>query len=902
MLPLIRAVHHAHCRGILHRDIKPGNILLPAAEGPSELPFSPKLTDFGLAKAAEEQDSGTLTGMVLGTAHYMAPEQAAGHLERVGPATDVYSLGAILYQLLSGRVPIEGRSTIDTLRRLLIDEPAELEQLNAAVPSDLGAIVAKCLQKSPVHRYATAAELAEDLERFLGGRPTKARPLSGSERVSRWLSKHRSFLPLLALAAAVIGLSLGLFHYAGRLSRSQRLVQQVNEWLGRANEEAEVRALHLAQQTYANDVADAGISTASGDISHAMEALRRQDPSRNPAKPDLRGLEWHYLSALNTQQPQIFVDAGNQMYQLRLSPDGKELAAVGDRGLLRLYDAERLTLRVVMPTGQGETNSVAYSPNGRLVATAGDDGTIRVFDLVTRRERRRIPAHAGIAFCAVFFDGDTKLASCGKEPIIRLWDVASGELIGTLEGHNEQVEQIEVSPSGQTLASASSDKTGILWNLSDRSVIRVLRGHSSALMSICFSPDGRWLATGSMDNTVGLWDVRNGRRLDTVTHLDKVQSVCFSSDSTRLYAGDRSGSVHQYRVVGRTTPDRRVRLEPEAGRTGWHAHEARVWCVTSGAKPDTFYTAGQDNLIRRWDDGPDVGVAQTIAAAAGDMYVDLRFSPKGYLLFALRESSGVVAFDAVTLQPKFELSCRHSQWRSLELLADRDEVAAGNAHGVVAIWNFKTGELRRLITSPSEDATIHELAYSPYSGLLAVLPYELDEVRVYDPENGRLEARLPTNNHTALAFSPNGRYVAVDSLNSILLFDVQTQKSVQKFDGHTATVNSIAFSPDGSLIASASRDRSVRLWSIGGASLATLTRHLADVNEVRFTPDGRTLLSTDDRGVIGVTHVATRKSLFELPPPAQYLRAIAISPDSRRLAAIRDLRGTHEIVVLGGSP
>ena len=182
MLPLVEAVEHAHSRGILHRDIKPANILLPAADATEPLPFNPKLTDFGLAKVIEEKGGQTLAGMVLGTVHYMAPEQAAGHAERIGPATDVYSLGAVLYQLITGRLPIEGNSTIDTLRRLLIDEPPEAGQIVKNIPSDLSAIVRKCLQKSPSQRYATAAELGDDLNRFLTGRPTKARPLATIER------------------------------------------------------------------------------------------------------------------------------------------------------------------------------------------------------------------------------------------------------------------------------------------------------------------------------------------------------------------------------------------------------------------------------------------------------------------------------------------------------------------------------------------------------------------------------------------------------------------------------------------------------------------------------------------------------------------------------------------------
>jgi WD40 repeat protein len=182
---------------------------------------------------------------------------------------------------------------------------------------------------------------------------------------------------------------------------------------------------------------------------------------------------------------------------------------------------------------------------------------------------------------------------------------------------------------------------------------------------------------------------------------------------------------------------------------------------------------------------------------------------------------------------------------------------------------------------------------------LAVLPYELDEVQIYDAEKHQLAAQIPITNPTTIAFSPHGRHVAVDSLNNVLIFDVQTQRPVQTLVGHTSTVYSIAFSPDGKVVATAGGDRSVRMWSMAGVLLTTLTGHLADATEVCFSPDGRTLLSADDRGVIDVTHVATRQSLFELPVPAEQLRSMAISPDSKRLAAIRTLRGDPEIVVLG---
>jgi WD40 repeat protein/serine/threonine protein kinase len=921
MLPLIDAVEHAHSRGILHRDIKPGNIILQKSEvrdqksevgsqksktaildsdlRPLTSDFFPRLTDFGLAKILEARSKETLAGMVLGTAHYMAPEQAAGHFERVGPATDVYSLGAVLYELLSGRVPIRGDSTIDTLRRVLIDEPPDLHRSLKNMPEDLGAIVHKCLIKSPTLRYATAAELADDLRRFLAGRQTKARPLAPSERLSRWCARHPALWPVLGLAATALVLSLGLLTSAQRLSRTQHEAKKTAAELDREKARAESGALFLAQQTYANDLAAAGKSTIKGDIPHAIEALRRQQPAEG--KPGLRGLEWHYLWALNNQQTQFYDNAGNEIYDLKLSPDGRDLLAVGNRSLMRLYNADDLQMRWAHQTNQRETNGVDYSASGRLAATAGDDGTIRVFDLASGDERLKIQAHADKAFGVVFFDNDKKLASCGKESVIRLWDAETGDELGILEGHNAQVEAICVSPKRDLLASAGADKTAMVWNLNSRQLARPLRKeHRAAIMGVCFSPDGRLIATGGADNKVVLWDVKTGTRLDGASQLDKIQTVAFSADGSRLYVGDRSGSVHQYRVERSPTTERRVKLNPDPLRSAWHAHDTRIWCVIAGRDPDTFYTAGEDFYLRRWDRQSLTKTEPTFPDKAGDAFVDLEFSPDGTLLFGLRETSGVTVLDATTLRPKNPpLRAKHSAWRSLCVLADRDEVAAANAHGVVAIWNYKTGELRGLITEPGQDFTILGIDYSSAAGLLAVSAFDFNEVRVYRAEDCELVSRLPANNHAAIAISPNGRYLAVDSTDNIAVYEIQSRQQIQLLAGHQATVNSIAFSPDGGMLASGSVDRTVRLWKISGEPIVTLTGHLAEVTKVAFTPDGRTLVSVDERGTAAVTHVATRQTMFELPTPAERIQGVAISPNSRRMAIIRSLRNVHEVVVLG---
>jgi WD40 repeat protein len=248
------------------------------------------------------------------------------------------------------------------------------------------------------------------------------------------------------------------------------------------------------------------------------------------------------------------------------------------------------------------------------------------------------------------------------------------------------------------------------------------------------------------------------------------------------------------------------------------------------------------------------------------------------------------------------MTSSHADWRALRVLAGRDEVAAGNAHGVVAIWNYETGDLRRVIAPEGEAYSILELAFSSSGARLAVSASDLGEVRIYDPASGELVRRVPSINHTAIALSPDGRKLAVDSLDNVAIFDIDRGQLRHLLKGHSATITSLQFSSDGKLLASGSVDRTVRLWSSDGEHLVTLTGHLADVAKVAFTLDGRTLVSLDQRGVAAMAHVATRQTLFELPPPAERLRGLALAPDSRRLAVIRTLRNRNEVVILGTEP
>jgi WD40 repeat protein len=345
-----------------------------------------------------------------------------------------------------------------------------------------------------------------------------------------------------------------------------------------------------------------------------------------------------------------------------------------------------------------------------------------------------------------------------------------------------------------------------------------------------------------------------------------------------------------------------VRLEPDEIDEAWHAHSTRVWNVIAGAEPDIFYTAGEDGYVRRWQRRSAASRLPAITDLPGDSLVQVQFSSDGASLIVLRQNSGPAVLNARDLRPRFHLEAGLKGWRSLATRSD-GLVAGGTSEGLVSIWNGQTGEFRRTIAPTESEQAALELALANPGGPLAILPFDRNEVSVFEPWQGRRMARLATNNHRAVAMAPNGQEVAVDYLDQIALYDLAKSAPnvlshpVRFIPGHTATVHSIAYSPDGMLIASGSADRTLRLWTRAGRLVANITGHLADVIEVAFTPDGRTLLSLDDRGVLQATNVPTAQILCELPLPHGRYRSLTIAPDSRRFAMIRTVREKQSLFI-----
>lgn len=882
-LALAEAVEHAHQNSILHRDIKPGNVLLDRPSGgqrqPRDLPFVPKLTDFGVAKLTERTAQTTLAGALVGTPQYMAPEQAAGLVERIGPATDVYSLGAVLYEVLTGRPPIQGTTAADTLRRVLIDDPPPPKAL-LSVPDDLDAIVMKAIDKSPARRYAMASQLADDLRRYLGGLPTVARPLTRSQRALRWIRRNPSRSVLIGAASVVAAVALAFFAY------TQQRFQALKAEAGIKLQAMEAKSSRQqAVDAYAFGMLRASELAESGNVAHAASELRKLVPAAG--EEDLRGIEWRYLWALTMHDtfadaatPQAGPDARDlgDVYQIRLSPSGDQVAAACRDGNLYLYDSEHLTLRNAIPI-KSEVNGVAYSPDGLQIATASDDGMVRLWDAKTHAAIGQFKAHDKRAYQALYIEGGRLLATCGEEPIIRLWDAHSHASAGTLEGHAGDVEALALSPSGEELASASEDHTAIVWNLALRQPSHRLEGHKGKLTCLAFSPDGNWLATGGHDTEVLLWRYARERCRARGRGFDVIQSVCFTRDG-RLLVGDRSGSLRIYQL-GPEFPESATENCLQNPEDRWAAHDGRVWSLALLPADDRFISAGRDGWLRAWSRGARL-LTRWKPDDRDDCYA-AEYSRDGSRLLTLRRQQGALAFDLQSRDGR-PMSAADVEWDSLAVLKGREQVAAATRGGEICLFNWKTGNL--LEKWKATEQAIERLKYSPQAHLLAAVSHHREDVLLVDPDTGERAGALPAPSCTTCAFSPDGRRLIVDTLNQLAIYDVREEKLVKLAAGHRGNINDLAYSPDGQRIATASSDRSVRLWTAEGELVADLGGYGAAVTALAFTSDGKSLVTGAENGRIKVLHVATGRELMDVATGLPGIHQMAIASDNCQIAVV----------------
>jgi WD40 repeat protein/tRNA A-37 threonylcarbamoyl transferase component Bud32 len=539
-----RAVHHAHQRGILHRDLKPANILLDSSLATSHWPLAtiPMVTDFGLAKRVEGGSEITHSGAIVGTPSYMAPEQATAR-KGLSTAADVYSLGAILFELLTGRPPFQAKTPMEMLVKVIEQEPKRPSTLKPGVDRDLETICLKCLEKEPAKRYDSAAALADDLERWLKGEPIQARPATAVERLVKWARRRPAIAALVgvsAVAAVALVTTLAVSNHA--ISQEQAATAKANRDLAATNIQLDAekkqtekaldeRTLALAAEQRAAYFTRVGLTYEEWRQDNAARAVQLLAGCPEP----LRGWEWRYLK--------------------------------------RLVRAERVAIQA-HPRGLGV---LSFSTNGKRLLTAGSDGAVRIWDAGSGKRLLDIQAHNAAVRAAVFRPDGKQIASCSKTEV-QLWDSDTGKLLATLTVPGGG-SGLAFSPDGQRLAVVGTDKQARVLDVAANKVLFTVPAEA-----VAFSPAGKLLVTAA--ESVVLRDATDGKELHKLDEAGPgVTSLRFSGDGNRLVAsGGKSLAVVVWDVAGRQV-----------------LFNQKLW-VTAALSPDgQRLAAGGDRQVRFWD-------------------------------------------------------------------------------------------------------------------------------------------------------------------------------------------------------------------------------------------------------------------------------------------------------------
>jgi WD40 repeat protein/predicted Ser/Thr protein kinase len=878
------AVQHAHDKGVIHRDLKPGNILVDESG-------QPKVLDFGVAHvtAADLQSTGsrTQTGQLLGTLSYMSPEQITAHPTALDSRSDVYTLGVILFELLAHRLPyhLEHLPVHEVARVIQQQEPSRLGSVNALYRGDIEIIAAKALEKDKTRRYASAGDLASDIRRYLRGDAILARPASALYQLRKFARRHKGLVA--GVSGVVLALVLGTIvsiSFALRAADYARVAQQ--------------REREATYQSYRARIAAAVAALSQHDIA---DAARQLDAAPEP----LRDWEWRHLrNRLDDSTSVLPALPGEHKFLIR-HPKGIRIAALTRAGL-RVTDLDGnqlltrsiwpdypLLFRPPMPTphglrlvgGDGESiadnpvrarasqsttnvlflldeeghvlsrlkgpqgtqaHLTAVSPDGARVAVIrmGDkDWVFTLYDPGSGKETATSKEDIGFTWSLVFSPDGQRIATGGEDGLTRLWDTTSGRLITRCRGHTRKVFSAAFRPGGRRLVTASADGSVRQWDSpTGREVEPPYERHTGEVVTAAYSPDGLWVASGGTDRTVRVWGAANRHDVAVLHgHTGVVTELAFTADGHRLASASEVG--------------RRNYAETEDGTV-------RIWEI--GRQAGTSVLLGHTSYVYPVAYSPD---GQWIASGAWDKRVRLWDSVTG-------ENCAILPHRDVVRALAFSPD---SSW--LVSGCDRDE----RLH----IWNVATARLASKLKGPGKVA-VQAIALSPDGARIAAADA--------DGSATIMEAATGAEVHTfrmaqvgakkSLGFSPDGRLLAGTGEDStqIEIWNTQTLRRSARLTGHSGFVHSVAFSNNGRLLASASDDRSVRVWDVAAANCtAVLTGHTGSVFAAAFHPGGKRLASAGRDQAIWLWDLATGEEVPRLEGHTDYVFSLAFSPDGTSL-------------------
>lgn len=903
---IAEAIHYAHQRGVLHRDLKPSNILIDRWD-------QPHITDFGLAKRLSEDSELTQTGQVLGSPSYAAPEQVMGWRERIRPAADVYSLGAVLYHLLVRRPPFIADTLAATARQVQEAEPVAVRRLNPTVPADLETICLKCLEKDPGQRYVTAEALAEDLRRFLRSEPILARPPGPAGRIARWCRRK----PALATAVAALA-GVAVLGTAAVLSQWRR---------AEANAAAEKVQRELAQKRLL--VADTQLAYQAWDLDNRAAAQALLATHRS--ETNNHDFAWRYLwNRCQGEGTVLLRGHTRHVMQIAFSPDNRRLVSCDRAQVLTLWDLER---RRPLWSLKGFIALGGFIAEGQALLASADLQSVSWLDLTDGRVRRTLPVE-GLLLGVV--KGGQSFVTTGTNFLLKLWDSRSGQLQAEVPGNQPYLgfadavsRRIKFTPDGATLGICRFGKTNNvqIWNVerglcqsvstvprplalaltpdgttwragcvggqlyqgsSATNDCRVLSTLARPIVALAYSPDGSEFISGEEEEIVRRWNARSGGLIETCWgQINGTTVMAFSPDGELVATGSPNGTIQLW--PRGLTPAVRIN---EGLRAGWMdladqvalSPDGLTLAVVQGDRtvkllsanglrelatwpnagfPVAFSDGGRHlltvsgHIVRVWEVA-QASLVREIACPVrvGRARIVLLAPSENELLFVgafKSESDDDLAVCSVA-DGRERVSAHIAQARLTRVIfgADRPQVIGIDQEDNVYWWSTIDGRLLRTIAAHPAPPRVLSVAVrtGAFMDILAM--------------NSSLQPAFPA----ALAQSPDGALLLTGGKDgSVKIWGTKGADPRLSLVSHRSAVTAATFSPDGRSFATADRSETIRLWNLDlgretGSLTATTTAPggtNGGIKRLLFTANGDVLIALNRQGQLKAWSVGTSK-------------------------------------------